>query len=99
MRRKRARFLLTAAVAVLTALPVPSVLADDDDPPDRPVTEKDFSIGRFDYRRSTTINNKFLPLTPGLQFTLTGTTLAGKHEVVFTVTSATKWVNHVRTLV
>ena len=31
--------------------------------------------------------------TPGKQFTLTGTTTGGKHEVVFTVTDVTKWVN------
>jgi hypothetical protein len=36
---------------------------------------------------------------PGRQFTLTGTTTAGTHEVVFTVTDATKWVDHVRTVV
>ena len=99
MRTSRARFVLAVAAAMLTALPVPGALAGGEDPPDRPVTEKDFSIGRFDYRKSTTVDNRFLPLVPGLQYTLTGTTLAGKHEVVFTVTGATKWVNHVRTLV
>jgi hypothetical protein len=45
------------------------------------------------------VSNKFLPLAPGLQYTLTGTTTAGKHEVIFTVTNVTKWVNHVRTVV
>jgi hypothetical protein len=87
---------MAAVVAVLAAVPLPSALATDTD---RPVTEKDFSVGRFDYRRSTTVDNRFLPLAPGVQYTLTGTTLAGKHEVVFTVTGASKWVNHVRTLV
>ena len=99
MPTRRARFVLAAALAALTAVPVPSVLADAGDPSDRPVTEKDFSVGRFDYRHSATVTNKFLPLAPGVQYTLTGTTLAGKHEVVFTVTNVTKWVNHVRTLV
>lgn len=96
MRTFRVRLLAAVVLAALTAVPAPNALAGDDD---RPVTEKDFSVGRFDYRRSHIIDNKFLPLTPGTQFTLTGTTLAGKHEVVFTVTNATKWVNHVRTLV
>jgi hypothetical protein len=99
MRTRRARFVLAAVAAVLAALPVPGAMADDDDPPARPVGAMDFSVERFNYRNSTTVNNRFLPLVPGLQYTLTGTTLAGKHEVVFTVTSASKWVNHVRTLV
>jgi hypothetical protein len=96
MRTVRARLIVAAAMAALVMTPVPSARAGDDD---RPVTEKDFSVGRFDHRRSHIIDNKFLPLAPGTQFTLTGTTLAGNHEVVFTVTGATKWVNHVRTLV
>jgi hypothetical protein len=97
MRTGRARFVVAAtALATLAVVPVPGARAAGDD---RPVTEKDFTVGRFDYRRSHVIDNKFIPLVPGTQYTLTGTTLAGKHEVVFTVTSATKWVNHVRTLV
>jgi hypothetical protein len=87
---------VAVALAALGVVPVPNARAGDDD---RPVTEKDFSVGRFDFRRSHIINNNFLPLAPGTQFTLTGTTLAGTHEVVFTVTNVTKWVNHVRTLV
>jgi len=46
----------------------------------RPVTEKDFAATNFS-ARSTTVDNRFLPLVPGQQFTLTGTTTAGKHEV------------------
>jgi hypothetical protein len=98
MRTRRARFVVAAALAALAAVPLPSALAGGD-PPDRPVSAMDFSVERFNYRNSTTVNNRFIPLVPGLQYTLTGTTLAGKHEVVFTVTSASKWVNHVRTLV
>ena len=66
--------------------------------PAAPVTEKDFSVSRFS-ARSTTVDNRFLPLVPGRQFTLTGTTTAGTHEVVFTVTDVTKWIDHVRTVV
>jgi hypothetical protein len=96
MRTRRARFVVAAtALAALAVVPLPGAQAVDD----KPVTEKDFTVGRFDYRRSHVIDNKFIPLVPGTQYNLTGTTLAGKHEVVFTVTSATKWVNHVRTLV
>jgi len=97
MRTATARFFTVAALAALAAMPLPNAAAAPGD--DRPVTEKDFSVGRFDYRHSHQVTNKFLPLTPGLQFTLTGTTLAGQHEVVFTVTNVTKWVNHVRTIV
>jgi hypothetical protein len=97
MRTLRARFVMAAAaLAVIGVVPVPGARAAEDV---RPVTEKDFSVGRFDYRRSHIVDNKFLPLAPGTQYTLTGTTLAGNHEIVFTVTNATKWVNHVRTLV
>ena len=97
MRTARARFFTLAALAALAAVPLPNAAAAPGD--DRPVNEKDFSVARFDYRHSHQVTNKFLPLTPGLQFTLTGTTLAGQHEVVFTVTNVTKWVNHVRTIV
>jgi len=97
MRTVRGRWLAVAALAALAAAPLPNAAAASGT--DRPVTEKDFSVARFDYRHSHQVTNKFLPLTPGLQFTLTGTTLAGQHEVVFTVTNVTKWVNHVRTIV
>lgn len=98
MRSSRTRFLTAAmAFAVLSAVPAPSALARRS-PGARPVTEKDFSVGRFG-PQSATVTNRFLPLTPGRQYTITGNTLAGKHEVVFTVTNVTKWVNGVRTLV
>jgi len=97
MRTRRVKFVVAvAALSALAVVPVPGARAAGDD---RPVTEKDFSVGRFDYRRSHIVDNKFIPLVPGTQYTLAGTTLAGNHEVVFTVTRATKWVNHVRTLV
>jgi hypothetical protein len=96
MRTVRTRWIVVAALAAVATLPLPNAVAQTDD---RPVTEKDFSVSRFDYRQSHKVTNRFLPLAPGLQYTLTGTTLAGKHEVVFTVTNVTKWVNHVRTIV
>ena len=100
MRTIQGRLVAAAALTVLTALPTaPKALAAvTGAPPARPVTEKDFSVQRFS-ARSTTVDNTFLPLVPGRQFTLTGTTTGGKHEVVFTVTDVTKWVNHVRTVV
>jgi hypothetical protein len=86
MRRFRFRFVVAAALAACAALPAPQALASR-----QPSTK--FSA------RSIDVTNAFLPLTPGRQFTLTGTTTAGNHQVVFTVTNVTKWVNHVRTVV
>jgi len=97
--RSRRRLAAVAALTALTALPsAPRALAGTVAPSARPVTEKAFSVKRFS-ARSTTVDNRFLPLVPGRQFTLTGTTTAGTHEVVFTVTDVTKWVDHVRTVV
>src|SRR5438105_3465203 len=95
MRTNRFRLVATAALAVFAALPAPSALASRPKVLSGPqVTDKDFDIKNFS-ARSTLVDNKFLPLVPGQQFTLTGTTTAGKHEVVFTVTGVTKWVDHV----
>jgi hypothetical protein len=96
MRTFRTRMLVVAALAVVAVLPGPDAFANRGST--RPVTEKDFSVDRFG-ADSANVTNKFLPLTPGRQFTLTGSTLAGKHEVIFTVTNVTKWVNGVRALV
>ena len=97
MRMGRIRFVVAAALGALAVAPAPNALATGRVAP-RPVTEKDFAVKNFS-ARSTTVDNRFLPLLPGQQFTLTGTTTAGKHEVVFTVTDVTKWVDHVRTVV
>ncbi len=61
----------------------------------------DFDRNNFD--RSTNIDNKWLPLKPGMQYVYKGHTLEGKkrvpHGVVFTVTDLTKVIDGVRTLV
>ena len=104
MPRPRLRYLALAALAAAAALPAPAAMASRKPGPHRPVTppaqvgEKDFSVARFS-AKSLLVDNKFLPLVPGQQYTLTGTTTGGKHEVVFTVSNVTKWVNHVRTVV
>src|SRR5437762_12457354 len=103
MPRLRLRFAAAAAVAVFAARPAPGALASRKPThprvtPPAQVGEKDFSVSRFS-TKSILVDNKFLPLVPGQQFTLTGTTTGGKHEVVFTVTDVTKWVDHVRTVV
>ena len=90
------------AAALLAALPAPNALANRKPTPQPSaggvVTDKDFNVKRFS-ADSINVDNAFLPLTPGAQFTLTGTASGGNHQVVFTVTNATKWVNHVRTVV
>ena len=101
MRTRRFPLVVAAALAALVAVPAPNALASrtkSSRTPTDQVTDKDFSPTRFS-ARSIDVDNPFLPLTPGKQFTLTGTTTGGNHEVVFTVTDVTKWVNHVRTVV
>jgi hypothetical protein len=48
---------------------------------------------------SPKIDNEFLPLVPGTQLTLVGSTSEGSHTVVFTVTSVTKVLDGVNTVV
>jgi hypothetical protein len=98
MRRSRFHFVLVAALAGFAALPAPGALAAAKGPARPQIGEKDFAATNFS-ARSILVDNPFLPLVPGQQFTLTGTTTGGKHEVVFTVTDVTKWVDHVRTVV
>ena len=67
----------------------------------RPATEKDFD--RNNFSRSTRIDNRWSPLTPGMQFTFEGRANRGQgrlpHRVVFTVTDLTKVIDGVRTVV
>jgi hypothetical protein len=95
---RRFRFVGAAVLAAVTALPAPGALAAAKGSAGPQVGEKDFDATHFS-ARSILVDNPFLPLVPGQQWTLTGTTAAGKHEVVFTVTDVTKWVDHVRTVV
>ena len=102
-RRFRSVAIAAAALAAVAVLPAPGALASRKSShsavtPSAQVGAQDFSVSRFS-AKSILVDNKFLPLVPGKQFTLTGTTTGGKHEVVFTVTDVTKWVNHVRTVV
>jgi|SRR5581483_7616504 len=101
--RIRTAAVAAAALAAVAFLPAPGALASRKSSrprvtPPVQIGDKDFSVSRFS-ADSIVVDNKFLPLVPGQQYTLTGTTTGGKHEVVFTVTDVTKWVNHVRTVV
>ena len=69
--------------------------------PGNEITARDFH--RVGFGRSTTIDNKWLPLKPGTQFVYEGATSEGQrrvpHRTVFTVTDLTKVVAGVRTVV
>ena len=65
------------------------------------ISAKDFGRQKFD--RSTTVDNKWLPMKPGTQLVFQGTTNEGKvkvpHRLVFTVTDLTKTIAGVRSIV
>lgn len=60
------------------------------------------NFDRAKFETSTKIDNKYLPLRPGMQFAYKGHTSEGKkpvpHSVVFTVTDMTKVIDGVRTV-
>jgi len=69
--------------------------------PVKQAVETDFERKKFG--RSTTIDNQWTPLRPGMQFTFEGRANRGQgrlpHRVVFTVTDLTKVIDGVRTVV
>jgi hypothetical protein len=118
MAMRRLRIGFTAVVATVSmALPLAACGADRPTPAEspatsggaveaerktlEPATEKDFD--RNNFSRSTTIDNRWTPLTPGMQFTFEGRANRGKgrlpHRVVFTVTDLSKVIDGVRTRV
>jgi hypothetical protein len=116
MRRSRIRF---AQVAAVLAMALPLAACGDDSSggsgievasettvntskaPVKQAVETDFDRNKFS--RSTTIDNRWQPLAPGMQFTYEGRANRGKgrleHRVVFTVTDLTKVIDGVRTVV
>ena len=106
MRRRIAGLL--AAAALLTVLaaacgssPAPLASPSPTDSSASVVLDTDF--GSMDFSGSTKVDNRWLPLTPGLQLTYDGkVTVKGArlpHRVVFTVTDLTKMIDGVRTVV
>jgi hypothetical protein len=69
--------------------------------PVKQAVETDFDRKKFS--RSTTIDNQWTPLRPGMQFTFEGRANRGNgrvnHRVVFTITDLTKVIDGVRTVV
>jgi hypothetical protein len=67
----------------------------------REVEASDFSSARFDH--STQIDNRWFPARPGMRYTYLGSTIEDgvreEHRVVFVVTSLTKVIDGVETVV
>jgi hypothetical protein len=100
---------LIAAVAALTTIALPAALGacgDEevvkaDETKARTAVHTDFDAANFS--DSTRIDNRFLPLEPGMQFTYEGRSDRGggrlPHRVIFTVTDLTKEIDGVRSVV
>jgi len=100
----RARLFAVAAAVAAMALLLPLAPAAHGSGGGEPnqVIHKDFDPASFS--DGATVDNRFFPLVPGIQFTFDGTVDGdnGKpvpHRVIFTVTDLTKVVDGVRTLV
>jgi hypothetical protein len=95
--RIRGRFLVAAVIAGALVYPGLPAAAGS-----KQVTHNDFDRHRFS-TDSATVDNPWLPLVPGTQFTYDGTANRGKgtgsHRVIFTVTDVTKEIDGVRTAV
>jgi hypothetical protein len=109
VRRSELRISLAAAVATLAfAVGLPLALgacggegeSKADESKARIATHKDFD--RANFSDSTTIDNKWSPLEPGMQFTYEGRSNRGlgrlPHRIVFTVTDLTKEIDGVRSV-
>ena len=109
MRRPRLVFAVAAMALALAACsqngtdepavqeqPASSIKA-----PAKHAVESDFDRKKFS--RSTTIDNQWTPLRPGMQFTFEGRANRGQgrvnHRVVLTITDLTKVIDGVRTVV
>lgn len=94
MHRRRL-FVLVATSTLLLAASVSQAVTGDE------ISAKDFGRQKFD--RSTTVNNRWLPMRPGTQLVFNGTTTEGKekipHRLVFTVTDLYKTIGGVRSIV
>jgi hypothetical protein len=104
MRRK-----LIATAAALATVALPAALGacggeevvNIDDAKARTAVHTDFDAANFS--DSTKVDNRFLPLEPGMQFTYEGRSNRGggqlPHRVIFTVTDLTKEIDGVRSVV
>jgi hypothetical protein len=98
-----------AALEIAALLGLVAAACDDSsgpNPPASPGLTECGAANRFwssDFTHSSRIDNRWMPLAPGLQFILDGVANRGgdslQHRVVFTVTDLTKVVDGVRTVV
>jgi hypothetical protein len=103
-RRSRRTLLTIAALLALVAAGCDD--SSGPNPPDSPGLAECGAANHFlqrNFTRSTQIDNRWMPLVPGLQFILDGVANRGggplPHRVVFTVTDLTKVIDGVRTVV
>ena len=104
MVHSRAIGLASLLLALVIGLPLTlgACGGDDENKAATEVTEKDFDVNNFG-EDSATIDNKYTPLVPGIQYVYEGESNRGqgrrKHQVIFTATDLTKEINGVRALV
>jgi hypothetical protein len=95
VRSALARSIATLALLLATGLGTAATAGATTEPPCTPAV----AFERDDFSHPTTIDNKWLPLVPGEQFTLEGSANTGggstAHTVVLTVTGLTKVLNGV----
>ncbi len=98
------RYRVAAIGAAVIAIGVPLALGacgGDEQAEAKAAVHSDFDAKNFS--DSTTIDNKYSPLEPGMQFIFEGRSNRGlgrlPHQVIFTVTDLVKEINGVRTVV
>jgi hypothetical protein len=95
MSRRHSRHLVTAASAVLFLALAPAGVATASSGSGGLPCPELVPFHSGDFHHSTRIDNEFLPMVPGTRHVYTGTTSAGAHQIVSTVTDLTKVVDGV----
>lgn len=94
-RRNFIRFLTGASAALLLSFAPAGIAAASSGAAGLPCPQiVPFDPGHF--HNPTQIDNRFLPMVPGTRHVYTGTTSAGAHQIVSTVTDLTKVVDGVQ---
>jgi hypothetical protein len=97
LRRHRQHAVLGAALLTLAAL-VPTAVASTASGSTSSAATDCRTLAPFHasaFHHPTKIDNRYLPMTPGTQRVYKGTTSAGSHQVVFTITDLVKVVDGV----
>ena len=94
--KQRIRFIM---LSVLVALLLPLTSIGVFNAVATPFCDPAVNFNSSNFPKSPKIDNRWLPLIPGTQLTLEGSTSQGVHRVVFTVTDLTKVIDGVRTVV